>query len=158
MKYNDTWPAPKEVDAAKAKYPPGTRISLVRMHDPYAPVPPGTLGTVDAVDDIGQIHMKWDNGRALALIPGVDSFTAIRADDRPTVQDTASVSFLRKQYPVGADIQLIAMKSPCSSIRSGMFGRVAFVDDDGQIHVLWENGKTVPVVPGVDKFQAVWRG
>lgn len=26
------------------------------------------------------------------------------------------------------------------------------------IHVLWENGKTVPVVPGVDKFAAVWRG
>ena len=65
------------VDHICAQYPPGTRIRLQQMHDPYAPVPPGTEGIVDCVDDIGQIHMKWDNGRTLALIPGEDSFTKI---------------------------------------------------------------------------------
>jgi len=59
------------------QYSPGTRIRLTQMDDPYAPIPSGTEGTVDFVDDAGQIHMKWDNGRSLALIPGEDSFSKI---------------------------------------------------------------------------------
>jgi len=59
------------------QYPPGTRIRLNSMNDPYAPITPGTEGVVDVVDDDGQLHMKWDNGRTLALIPGEDSFTVL---------------------------------------------------------------------------------
>ena len=58
------------------QYPPGTRIRLNSMHDPYAPITPGTEGVVDVVDDDGQLHMKWDNGRTLALIPGEDSLAS----------------------------------------------------------------------------------
>lgn len=47
------------------------------MEDPYHPVPDGTEGNVEFVDDAGQIHMKWDNGRTLALIPGIDEFVKI---------------------------------------------------------------------------------
>ena len=36
---------------AKRNYPPGTRIRLLSMSDPIAPVPDGTTGTVDLVDD-----------------------------------------------------------------------------------------------------------
>ena len=55
----------KMVNFIKEQYPPGTHIRLNSMADPYAPVAPGTEGEVDFVDDIGTIHMKWDNGRAL---------------------------------------------------------------------------------------------
>jgi hypothetical protein len=61
----------------KEMYPTGTRIELISMEDPFAPVPSGTKGTVVCVDDMGTIHMKWDNGRTLALIPGEDSFRKI---------------------------------------------------------------------------------
>ena len=61
----------------KERYPQGTRIELINMSDPFAPVESGTKGTVVCVDDMGQIHMKWDNGRTLALIPGEDSFRKI---------------------------------------------------------------------------------
>ena len=66
------------VDAIKEMYPQGTRIELVHMDDPYAPVPSGTKGTVEFVDDMGQIAMIWDNGRTLALIPEVDEFEIIK--------------------------------------------------------------------------------
>ena len=58
----------------KALYPPGTRLQLNYMNDPYAPVESGMRGTVKHVDDAGQIHMQWDNGMTLALVPGEDSF------------------------------------------------------------------------------------
>ena len=67
----------KMVNFIKEQYPPGTRIRLNSMDDPYAPILPGTEGEVDFVDDKGQIFMKWDNGRTLPLAPGEDSFTVL---------------------------------------------------------------------------------
>ena len=51
-----------KIKEIRQKYPKGTRIMLNSMDDPHHPVPSGTLGTVETVDDIGTIHMKWDNG------------------------------------------------------------------------------------------------
>ena len=53
----------------RQSYPPGTRVLLLGMDDPYAPVPSGTKGTVAFVDDQSQIHMRWDNGRGLEPFP-----------------------------------------------------------------------------------------
>jgi hypothetical protein len=64
----------QRVAMIQLNYPPGTRIILEHMDDPYAPVESGTRGSVQAVDDAGQSHMAWDNGRTLAVIPGVDTF------------------------------------------------------------------------------------
>ena len=62
----------QEVEMIKKMYPVGTRIKLNYMEDGYA-VPSGMTGTVDYVDDEGQIGMTWDNGRTLALVYGVDT-------------------------------------------------------------------------------------
>ena len=43
-------------------------------------MPPGTEGTVDFVDDGCNIHMKWDNGRTLALLPDQDHFKVIEPE------------------------------------------------------------------------------
>ena len=62
----------------RERFPAGTRVELVHMDDPYNPIEPGTKGTVEYVDDMGTIHMKWDNGRTLGLVAGEDSFKVIQ--------------------------------------------------------------------------------
>ena len=71
----------RDIERIKAMYPTGTRIMLDYMDDPYHPVESGTKGTVSHVDDAGTIHVKWDNGRGLGLVYGVDSFHKIGGDE-----------------------------------------------------------------------------
>ncbi|WP_088225793.1 DUF4314 domain-containing protein [Desulfosporosinus sp. FKB] len=65
-----------KVERLKEMYPKGTHIRLTAMSGELD-MPSGLTGTVDFVDDIGQLQMTWDNGRTLALVPGEDSFSAI---------------------------------------------------------------------------------
>lgn len=67
-------PNQKEVKLLRQKYKPGTRIELIKMYDYINPVSSGTIGSVDFIDDIGNIHMKWENGSRLSLIVGLDEF------------------------------------------------------------------------------------
>lgn len=59
------------VERLRKQYPKGAVVELDYMDD-IAPVPVGTKGTVICVDDIGSIHVKWDNGSRLAVAYGVD--------------------------------------------------------------------------------------
>ena len=54
----------------------GMRVKLIHMDDEQ-PVPDGTEGVVTGVDDIGNIHVKWDTDSTLSLIPGIDDFEFI---------------------------------------------------------------------------------
>lgn len=58
----------------EAYYLLGKRVRLIYMPDDPFPVEPGMTGTIDYIDDIGTIFVKWDNGRSLGLVPGVDSW------------------------------------------------------------------------------------
>ena len=68
-------------ESVKQMYPPGTRIELICMNDPYSPVPSGTRGTVRAVDDMGTIFPDWDNGRSLGVVPGEDVFRKLSREE-----------------------------------------------------------------------------
>ena len=74
----------KQVEMLRNQYLPGTRICCDGMPDDPRPIESGTLGTVVGVDDAGQIMMKWDNGRTLSLIPGVDSFHTVEQTEDMT--------------------------------------------------------------------------
>lgn len=54
----------------------GTRVRLISMDDVQAP-PVGTEGTVQYVDDAGTIHVQWDTGGSLGLVPGADEWEIV---------------------------------------------------------------------------------
>ena len=68
-------------ESTKKLYQPSTRIELINMKDPYAPVPSGTRGTVKFVDSMGTIFPEWDNGRTLGVVPGEDSFRKVTQEE-----------------------------------------------------------------------------
>ena len=69
------------MELIRRQYPVGTRITLRYMEDQQAP-PPGTMGTVQYIDDLGQIGVNWDTGSSLSLIPGKDSFSVVSAPEK----------------------------------------------------------------------------
>ncbi len=70
------FPNKEQIEMLRKEYPAGTKVELLAMDDKQAP-PVGTIGEVIAVDDIGQLVMKWQNGSGLNLIPGVDFFRKV---------------------------------------------------------------------------------
>jgi hypothetical protein len=49
----------------------GKRVRLIRCDDPYTHLEPGTTGTVGFVDDMGTVHVRWDDGHYLGLVESV---------------------------------------------------------------------------------------
>ena len=78
----------EKLDFIKKRYPIGTRIKLNYMDDPYT-VPSGTLGTINYIDDEGQIGVSWDNGSSLSLLYGVDKFEVI--DIKKDIEEKISI-------------------------------------------------------------------
>ena len=61
----------------RERYPIGTRIKLISMGDDPRPIPPGTKGTVEGIDDIATVFCRFDNGRSLGLAYGEDQYRAL---------------------------------------------------------------------------------
>ena len=71
MKKSEKW-----AELIRKCYPTGTRVECDGMDDIRA-VAPGTRGTITYVDDAGQIHVAWETGSSLVLVPGIDHFHCV---------------------------------------------------------------------------------
>lgn len=61
----------------KKTYPKGTRIKIINLCNNEENYPAGLTGTVVYVDDALQIHVNWDNGGGIALLPEEGDIFAI---------------------------------------------------------------------------------
>lgn len=64
------------INRLRKKYPEGTKVKLICMNDYEAP-PKGTIGEVIYIDDMGTIHVNWENGSSLGLVPRADAWETL---------------------------------------------------------------------------------
>ena len=65
---------PEVLAKLREDYPPGTKVILDEMCDPYREMPSGMTGEVLFVDDTGSCHIAWSNGSTLACLHGIARF------------------------------------------------------------------------------------
>ena len=124
------------------QYPVGSSIRLNSMEDPYAPVEPGTMGTLQRIDDAGQFLMKWDNGRTLSLIPGEDSFSLILPE--PTM--------MKLYMPLHADLYTKDDWSDTSEEPEMLTGRALMEYEDSILIALIKNRMSEEAERGIMRW------
>ena len=83
----------EQIERLKERYPAGTVVRLGQMEGEHQ-MPSGMEGKVIGVDDIGQIHVEWENGSTLALNVEEDDFTVV--PQKETLSEKKCREFLGK--------------------------------------------------------------
>lgn len=136
----------EEIQRIKDIYIKGTKIYLIKMRDKYAP-PPKTIGTVEFVDDIGQIQMQWENGGTLALNIGVDQFKVLSV---PRTEE--EIQQIKDKYKIGTKVKMNKLADRPIP-KPGLLGNIEKIDEFGNIVVRYKTLGTETLVEGVDDFE-----
>ena len=56
-----------------------------------------------------------------------------------------------EEIKIGTTLELIEMQGE-KQMRKGLRGVVTHIDDAAQVHVRWQNGSSLAIIPEVDKF------
>lgn len=65
------------------------------------------------------------------------------------------IAALRQKYPHGAMLRLIRMVDDPNPIKPVTVGEVDFIDDAGNIHMIWRDGGSLSLIPGADEFEVL---
>ena len=121
-------PSKMQIEMLRECYPKGMRVQLDRMYDDPYPIPPGTKGTVEGIDDYGQLMMKWDNGRTLSLVWDKDSFHKIGMENVPAAERYPHLV----GYAIDGNKRLRSIEAVAEFICThGQYGDVQIKNDDG---------------------------
>ncbi len=126
------------VEKVRSEYPRGTLVELKHMEgEPL--MKEGLRGTVEHVDDVGQIHVRWNNGSSLALNLDFDEFSVV---DR---KDTLDAVFVEP----GRRARIINIDNDLKSFQEAVGGRIEEYmpfDDEAAI-ICNEDGKLEGLAP-----------
>ena len=59
----------------------GMRVRLIQMVDDPNPIDDKLEGTIDSIDDLGTLHVNWDDGRRLGVVPKIDKYELLPPSD-----------------------------------------------------------------------------
>ncbi len=59
----------------------GMRVRLIQMADDPNPIDDKLEGTIDSIDDLGTLHVNWDDGRRLGVVPEIDKYELLPPSD-----------------------------------------------------------------------------
>ena len=65
------------------------------------------------------------------------------------------VEYIKQKYIVGTKVKLIKMYDLLSTIPTGTEGVIDRIDDQGTLHINWDNGSTLGLVIGTDEFEVI---
>ena len=69
-----------------------------------------------------------------------------------------TIELLREQFKPGITVELTAaLEDPYHPLPAGLCGKCLGVDDAGQIMMIWNDGSTLSLIPGKDRFRIVER-
>ena len=78
----------------------GLRIRMVNMED-ESPVDEGLEGIINNIDDLGTIHVNWDDGRMLGVIPGIDKYELL-----PPSEEQIDMDSFTELFDEGSDFKV----------------------------------------------------
>ena len=105
---NDYSKLSKIAKELRKQYPIGTRIQLISMGDDPQPIEAGQRGTVQGVDDMASVLVRWDNGRGLSLVYGEDHFRVL-TEEELRVEKEQQEQALEERYVAKVNKEVI----PC---------------------------------------------
>lgn len=136
----------QQIENVKRIYTPGLVIILVKMAGEPS-MPRGLKGPITHVNDMGLIHVRWEDGSGLTVDPQEDEFVLL--------QPVSGFEFLKQRFIVDEDTQLqyreYAGKNGYDRyVSASEFGKMleGWIDEvlDGFLEDLSRKHKTEPVL------------
>lgn len=101
----------EQIERLKERYPAGTVVRLGQMEGEHQ-MPSGMEGKVTGVDDIGQIHVEWENGSTLDLNVEEDDFTVV--PQKETIAEKKCREFLGKVNEILKETDFYRLNVSCN--------------------------------------------
>lgn len=131
----------KIIEATKKLYPQGTRIELISMNDLSSNIPTGIWGTVDSVNEKGNVCGHWENGESFEISPGKDSFRSLAKEE---IQEEKMI-----QNPsLSNEKEIDKILSECAEYKKSLFA----MQEDPSVKLDSEYNEALGTLSEIDKL------